>query len=387
MNVGEELVRAALVEAFPRESFERTRQEPWMEGLELDGYCAKLRLAFEYQGRQHYERVEHFQRDEEAFEAQLERDRLTEERCQDEFITLLQIPHVIKFQALRAHVRKELFVLGYSIAGMAGTDGEFYNRVRALGPSKVKQYERIVEVIHKKGGECLSTQYVGYRVPMTIRCRAGHVFEATPEAIDQPASRGPRFCPKCGGTSRQEDAVLRTKVEACGYSFLGVESRRSGKRTRRYITVRCPAGHEYETLWDNFCPKKDPKKPKKGCAKCHHARLGASKRVDIGSWEARTGIRHKGNYTAAATQCEWICPARHTFAAKFSVLREKAVPCTECALVKIANKHKLVLLSRWTQFSGPTESLKWRCIKCDAEFEASLAAMGCKKGFCPNGCH
>lgn len=384
VNIGEELVRAALREAFPEKEFERTRREPWMEGLELDGYNEELRLAFEYQGRQHYERVKHFQQEDGDFEAQQERDALTEERCQDEFVTLLVIPHTIGFRAIRGHVRRELEVLGYTLADPAGTDGEFYDRVRALGSSKERQFQRIVEVISKKGGECISTQYAGYRVPLMIRCKAGHDFEATPEAIDQPASRGPRFCPECGGTRRRADDELRAKVEACGYAYLGVESRPAGGRTRRYIRVQCPAGHEYETLWDNFCPKAGV--PKKGCAACHHVRLGASKRIDIRQWESRTGIVHEGQYTAAATQCNWRCAAGHTFSAKLTVLKEKAEPCTECAIAKIADARGLVLMTAWTKHSGPTTELTWQCVECGAEFTASLAAMSRKKSFCPNGC-
>ena len=80
-NVGEELVRGALSEAFPGKIFERTRRLEWLDRLELDGYNAELKLAFEYQGIQHFERVKHFQHEEGQFESQLARDALKRERC------------------------------------------------------------------------------------------------------------------------------------------------------------------------------------------------------------------------------------------------------------------------------------------------------------------
>lgn len=381
VNVGEELVRATLEEAFPGETFDRTRREPWMEGLELDGYNEKLRLAFEYQGKQHAERVEHFQPNDGDFEAQLERDEKTAACCSDEYVTLLTIPHTVGFANIRACVRRELFLLAYEIAPEEGTAGEFYDRVRALGPTTARQYEHIVEVIRGKGGECLSPQYLGYRVPLRIRCGQGHEFLATPEAIDQPAHRGPRFCPECGGTRRKGDDELREKVAACGYEFLGVESREAAGRTRRFIKVRCPEGHEYETLWDNFCPKDD--KPKKGCAACFHAANGAAKRGDIRPWCAEHGLTLTEAYKSATTLCRWRCARGHTFAAKLNALKQKESPCTECGLEDFAAANRLELQTPWTPQSGPTTALVWRCVVCRATFVASVISLGRKKSLCP----
>ena len=66
-----------------------------MEGLELDGYNTKLSLAFEYQGKQHFERVEYFQRNKGDFEAQLERDQLTRDRCCANDVTLIEVPLLV----------------------------------------------------------------------------------------------------------------------------------------------------------------------------------------------------------------------------------------------------------------------------------------------------
>ncbi len=384
VNVGEELVRATLEEAFPGELFERTRQEPWMEGLELDGYNEKLRLAFEYQGKQHAEPVEHFQRDEGAFEAQQARDALKVERCDESSNALLVVPHTVGFAGIRKYVRRELTVLGYDIAPATSTDGEFYDRVRAQGPATARQYARITAVIRSKGGECLSPQYLGYRVPLRIRCRKGHEFEATPEAVDQPAYRGPRFCPECGGTRRRTGDELREKVEACGFQYFGVESRTTGDgRARRYITVRCPSGHEFGTMWDNFAPKGGA--PKKGCPACHHARLGASKRIDIGSWAAEHGLEILEPHTGIAKPHRWRClRAGHQFTASAAALRQKKAACTECWLAQFAEAHQLERRTEWAPGAGPTMQIGWRCLKCGTEFTASVAGLGRKKKVCPS---
>lgn len=352
-----------------------------MGGLELDGFNEELRLAFEYQGKQHYEEVGHFHRLAEAFQAQQERDLETVRRCEGAFMTLLVVPYTIGFTNIRKFVREELLSLAYEIAPAVGCDADFYDRVRASSPESTKQFERALVVIAKKGGECLSKNYVGLRVPLRIKCAAGHVFEASLEAIDQPASRGPRFCPECGGTRKKDDDTLRAAVEACGYQFLGVESRAEGSRKRRYLTVRCPQGHEYEVLWDNFRPTDGV--PRKGCSKCFHASLGATKRGNIDHWCAANGVQPTTEFLGNAKPCGWRCLKGHEFTAAKAALGLRVRACMECWLAEFAEKNSLVRRSDWGAGSAATTPIKWECARCGSEFTASIISLGRKKSYCP----
>lgn len=382
MNIGEELVRATLEEAFPGHEFDRTRQEPWMDGLELDGYNEELCLAFEYQGKQHYERVEIFQPEEGDFEAQLERDRLTAEKCHEESVTLLVVPFTIKFPNLRPYVRDLLEEIGYEVAPATGTPGEFYNRVRARKTAdNAKQLKKAARIAIEKGGLCLSEQYVGYRVPLSFRCKEGHEFMASLEAINQPASRGPRFCTECGGTRRKTDEELKEIVGACGYTFLEVESREEENKTRRYIKVRCPKKHEYFVLWDNFSPTAN--KPRRGCGEC---RLDG-KRWAMNKWCKKHGIFHGKDYEKTTKECTWACTKGHEFTASYQALAKKGKPCTPCELEEIAKAHGLKLLTPWTKQHKSNTRLTWECLVCRAKFQWSLKFLRtgeATKGPCPN---
>jgi len=134
-------------------------------------------------------------------------------------------------------------------------------------------------------------------------------------------------------------------------------------------------------MWDNFSPKNGV--PKKGCSACHHSKVGKSKRNNISKWCERTGVRPLTEYTGAAVNCTWTCAAGHEFVAKHAVLRGKAVPCTECALLNFAEEKGLALQSEWTRQSGPTTSLDWRCLACDTVFTMTWASANRKKSFCP----
>ena len=105
----EESVRLAFEQATGRRA--PTARPPFLGGLELDGYCPALGVAFEYNGRQHYELVPHFHRNGAAdLAAQQERDRRTEAGCDDEGVALIVIPHWVPDPV--EELRKELELLG-----------------------------------------------------------------------------------------------------------------------------------------------------------------------------------------------------------------------------------------------------------------------------------
>ena len=66
----------------------------FLEGLQLDGYCRELSLAFEYQGEQHYDSENYFHFGEiSSFEAQQERDIKKRELCKAAGVRLVLIPY------------------------------------------------------------------------------------------------------------------------------------------------------------------------------------------------------------------------------------------------------------------------------------------------------
>lgn len=62
--------------------------------LELDGYCEELKIAFEYNGKQHYEPSAYFKQDEKSFQYLVESDRWKYRKCIDQGIFLVVVPNV-----------------------------------------------------------------------------------------------------------------------------------------------------------------------------------------------------------------------------------------------------------------------------------------------------
>ena len=89
-GMGERIARAFFEQLF-RRPFPKSRPA-WLEGLELDGFCPNLDLAFEHQGGYHYGLDRRF--DAGASAAVQRRDELKKRLCQARGITLIEIPEI-----------------------------------------------------------------------------------------------------------------------------------------------------------------------------------------------------------------------------------------------------------------------------------------------------
>lgn len=85
---------------------------PFLKGLELDGYCEELNLAFEYQGKQHYYYIPHFHRNGiRDLISQNLRDKIKKILCDKTGIRLITIPYSYSFMdvdKLRCYIENKL---------------------------------------------------------------------------------------------------------------------------------------------------------------------------------------------------------------------------------------------------------------------------------------
>jgi len=74
--------------------FKITRKE--LDGrLELDGYCKELKIAFEYNGEQHYNSQHYYNllQNKKGYDSQKVRDRRKRKLCKEKGIALIEIKH------------------------------------------------------------------------------------------------------------------------------------------------------------------------------------------------------------------------------------------------------------------------------------------------------
>ena len=84
----------------------------WLGGLELDGYCKELKIAFEYQGIQHYEYRPFFHKNKiENFHKQQERDTRKLKLAAKKGIDMILIPYHFNYknpEEMRTYIKDEL---------------------------------------------------------------------------------------------------------------------------------------------------------------------------------------------------------------------------------------------------------------------------------------
>lgn len=103
------MCESSTIEDLCREIFENFFKKPFPSGryswlkndktnanLELDGYCAELNIAFEYQGLQHYEKIDCFKMTDEDLDNMKYRDSLKVKICAENNIKLFVIKPVPK---------------------------------------------------------------------------------------------------------------------------------------------------------------------------------------------------------------------------------------------------------------------------------------------------
>ena len=85
-------IRGILEAIFAPATFESS-YPAFLGGLQLDGYCSELSLAFEYQGEQHYDPDNYFHfGDLSSFQSQLERDGRKRQLCGKAGVRLVLVP-------------------------------------------------------------------------------------------------------------------------------------------------------------------------------------------------------------------------------------------------------------------------------------------------------
>ena len=247
----ERLVRRVFETLFSAQ-FPRVRPA-WLLGprgykMELDGFCAKLRIAFEHHGEQHYAVVKRFQAGTPALIVRRRADAYKRALCRRRGIRLVEVPYTVPVKDLAKFIVAECRRQHIPVRLRAiNLDSAFPNQ----------ELKALRTLAKSRGGACLSPSYRGTDVRLKWRCKDGHSWAQFPWKI----KRG-YWCPDCIQRQRKAERVAR-ELERLRQRALSLGGRCLAKvyvESQRSIEFACRIGHQWfarpaNVIRGSWCPE------------------------------------------------------------------------------------------------------------------------------------
>jgi hypothetical protein len=224
-----------------------------MDGLQLDGYNESHKIAFEYQGYQHFTENSHFHQSNKRFEEQLKRDQYKKALCKQNGIILIEI---FEFKTIRSGRIKLFFEQvkeKLSELNIVYNDEPFNLDMSELYRGKRSElYELAKEVVEKNN--CKIQEFIGSESKHSYFCANGH--EITNRTLDV-IIKSNASCPHCESERRFEE--LKNIIESKGGKILDRNLKTKGL-SENYNWI-CNQGHQciskgqylYDGLWCRTC--------------------------------------------------------------------------------------------------------------------------------------
>lgn len=308
----EEVCRKVFEQIFCKE-FINTRPE-WMktdEGqrLELDGYCDELNLAFEYQGRQHFE-IGFFGSTQEDLEHQKIRDQKKIQICKQNNVDLIVIRFDQDLNNLPQIIKEQFKILKRDEAN--------YSFETTIDPSQahvqITKIQKMNVLAKNKKGKCLSTIYMGNNKPLEWECSSGHRWFAIPRSISMGT-----WCPNCDiekkriGLKVMKDIALDKGGKCLSNTYINA---------RKHLEWECAEGHKWTApsehvkrgSWCNVCANKK-------------RRLGIEAMHEMA--KVKKGFCLSKEYKNTKTKLHWQCEHGHKWEATPSNIRS-GTWCPNC---------------------------------------------------------
>ena len=235
--------------------------------------------------------------------------------------------------------------------------------------------EDMHEIASKRGGICLSTEYINTNNKLKWQCDKGHIWWAIPNNIKNQNS----WCPYCSNTATLTIKIMQEIAAYKGGKCLSTEYKNAHTR----LKWQCDKGH----IWDG-----KPNNIRSGawCPYCSHRMPQTLKEMqEIAAYKG--GKCLSTEYAGANEKLKWQCDKGHIWEANPGSVKSKTW-CPACAnylplgieeMQKIASERGGKCLSK--EYISNSEKLKWQCIDGHVWW-AVPNSIKQQKSWCPK-CH
>jgi hypothetical protein len=238
----EEICRAIFEKIF-NNKFPKYRPN-WLKNsrnnqMELDGYCSDLKLAFEYQGQQHFKKVNKFNKN---LNSRKEDDLKKKNLCILNNVTLIEIPYTVKQKDLPAFIISECQTNKININ--SNLDTCLYD-IKGIYSKKLEEMKDYAE---SKGGTCLAESYISTHFPVKWKCAKGHEWEAAFSNVKYNTS----WCPTCADKKKHTIEDMRAIAE--NYGGKCISNNYVNNKTK--LNWKCKLGHDFSKAPSDIIHKK-----------------------------------------------------------------------------------------------------------------------------------
>ncbi len=301
--LGEQICRTTFEQLF-KSKFDKNKPS-WLlnsrgNRMELDGFSSKLKIAFEYNGIQHYQ-ISHYTDTKEKLKLRINDDEDKKKQCTKEGIKLfvfdfnddlLQLPKLIRQKSKQFGLGCRDIDFNVSIDLSKVYHGTFY----------IQYYK---ELAKSRSGRCLSKVYLGWDKKLKWKCSEGHIWEAIPNSVN-----GGSWCSKCSGnevlTIEEMHKIASIRGGKC------ISTKYVNNQTK--LKWQCANGHVWEAIPSTI------KNRGSWCKKCSDKKTAEKRKLSIEQMHQvaheRGGQCLSTEYVNARTKLKWQCADGHVWDAK-----------------------------------------------------------------------
>lgn len=344
--------------------------------LELDGYCKELKLAFEYQGKYHFDEKAYWYPDKTtSFERRQAIDAYKIKICKEQEIKLIQVNELdprknsclwkekikdlllssgiiipsnygdIPFGSVEFHTSNNHTQEAYDIAksknGICHSKNILYRSqlvewechlghqwsaslsqvilkntwcLYCAGKARLT-IQQMQELAQSRGGKCLSVVYINANKKLLWECYAGHQWEAIPSSIKNNGT----WCPDCAGSRKLTIEDMRKLAKEKNGECLS--SKYEGNKKK--LKWKCEFGHTWMATSSAVCNHRT------WCPIC-----GGSFKLTIEQMhelaKQKGGKCLSKEYSNARTKLLWQCEKGHIWLAVPDKIKNLGRWCRQC---------------------------------------------------------